>query len=79
LSHEGAVDASGSLVLARWLWKPPEPLAMLIEELKTKVVPLSSTSLVKLIDTIEFAGGCSMNIPTWRISCQCFTAKLTEG
>jgi hypothetical protein len=32
-------EASGSLELARWLLKPPEPLAMHIQEPKMKVVP----------------------------------------
>jgi hypothetical protein len=48
-------------------------------ELKMKVVPTSSTALVKLKDTIEFNGGCSMNTPTWRTSCWCLTSKPTEG
>jgi hypothetical protein len=38
-----------------------EPLVMQIQEPKMKVVPSSSTTLVKPKDTIEFAGGCSMN------------------
>jgi hypothetical protein len=42
-------------------------------------VPLSSTTLVKLNDTIEFSDGSSMSTPTWRISCQCFIATPTEG
>jgi hypothetical protein len=29
-----------------------------------KVVPISSTVLVKLKDAIKFSGGCSMNTPT---------------
>jgi hypothetical protein len=29
-----------------------------------KVVPSSSTELVKLKNAIEFSGGCSMNTPT---------------
>jgi hypothetical protein len=60
-----ATDASGSLVSARWLLKPPEPLAMQTQELNTKVVPSLRTALV--------------NTPTWRTRCRCFTAKLTEG
>jgi hypothetical protein len=32
-----------------------------------------------LNDAIEFSGGCSMNIPTWRASCPCFTTTPTEG
>jgi hypothetical protein len=32
-----------------------------------------------LNDTIEFSGGCSMNAPTWRASCRCFTTTPTEG
>jgi hypothetical protein len=64
---------------SRWLLKPPEPLVTQIQELKTKVVPSSSTLLVKLKDAIEFSGGCSMNTPTWRASCWCFTTKPTEG
>jgi hypothetical protein len=44
-----------------------------------KVVPSSSTVLVKLRDAIEFSGGCSMNTPTWRATCRCFTATPTEG
>jgi hypothetical protein len=44
-----------------------------------KVVPSSSTTLVKLKDAIEFFGGCSMNSPTWRASYQCFTATSTKG
>jgi hypothetical protein len=42
------------LELARWLLKPPEPLATQIQELKMKVVPSSGTTLVKLKDVIEF-------------------------
>jgi hypothetical protein len=44
-----------------------------------KVVPSSSTALVKLKDAIEFYGGYSMNPPTWRASCRCFIATPTEG
>jgi hypothetical protein len=32
-----------------------------------------------LNDAIEFSGGCSMNAPTCRASCWCFTATPTEG
>jgi hypothetical protein len=53
-------EASSSLGLARWLLKPPKPLAMQIQEPKMKVVPSSSTVLVKLKDAIELSGGCSM-------------------
>jgi hypothetical protein len=73
------VEASGSLELTRWLLKLPRPLATQILELKIKVVPSLSTALVKLKDAIEFFGGCSMNTPTWRASCRCFTATPTEG
>jgi hypothetical protein len=73
-----AAGAEGSLVSARWLLKPPEPLATHIQELKTKVVPSSSTVLVKSKDAIEFSGGCSMNTPTWRAICRCLTSKPTE-
>jgi hypothetical protein len=71
-------EASGFLELARWLLKPPEPLATQIQEPKMKVVPSSSTTLVKLKDAIEFSSGCLMTYPTWRASCQCFTAMPTE-
>jgi hypothetical protein len=71
--------ASGSLELAWWLLKPPKPSATQIQEPKMKVVPSSSTALVKLKDAIEFSGGCSMNSPTWRASYRCFTATSTEG
>jgi hypothetical protein len=54
-------------------------VATQIQELKMKVVPSSSTALVKLKDAIEFFGGCSMNTPTWRASCCYFTATPTEG
>jgi hypothetical protein len=70
--------ASSSLELARWLLKPPKPLATQIQEPKMKVVPSSGIALVKLKDAIEFFGGCSMNTPTWRDSCQCFTATPTK-
>jgi hypothetical protein len=70
-------EASGSLELARWVLKPPKPLATQIQELKMKVVPSSSTALVMLKDAIEFFGRCSMNSPTWRASCQCFTTTST--
>jgi hypothetical protein len=56
-----------------------EPLATQIQEPKMKVVPLSSTALVKLNNAIEFSGGCSMNTPTWCTSCRCFTVTPTEG
>jgi hypothetical protein len=59
-----AIEASGSLVSARWLLKPPEPLAMQIQDPKINVLPSSSTTLVKLKDAIEFSSGCSMNTPT---------------
>jgi hypothetical protein len=49
------IKASGSLELARWLLKPPELLATQIQEPKMKVVPSSSTMLVKLKDAIEFS------------------------
>jgi hypothetical protein len=52
-------------------------LATQIQELKMKVVPSSSTALVMLKDAIEFFGRCSMNSPTWRASCQCFTTTST--
>jgi hypothetical protein len=73
------VQASGFLESTRWLLKPPKPLAMQIQEPKMKVVPSSSMVLVKLRDAIEFFGGCSMNTPTWHVSCPCFTATPTEG
>jgi hypothetical protein len=73
------VEAPGFLDSTRWLLKPPKPLVTQIQELKTKVVPSSSTALLKLKDAIEFSGGCSMNTPTWRASCWCFTATRTEG
>jgi hypothetical protein len=73
------VETYGSLESTRWLLKPPKLLVMQIQEQKMKVVPSSSTMLVKLKDAIEFSGGCSMNIPTWRASCQCFTTTPTEG
>jgi hypothetical protein len=72
-------EASNPLELARWLLKLPKLLAMQIQEPKMKVVPSSSTALVKLKDGIEFSGGCLMNTPTWRASCRCFIATLTEG
>jgi hypothetical protein len=34
---------------------------------------------VKLKEAIEFSGGCSMNTPTWRANCRCFTTMPTEG
>jgi hypothetical protein len=34
---------------------------------------------VNLNDAIEFAGGSSMRTPTWRVSCQCFTACPPRG
>jgi hypothetical protein len=37
-------------------------------------VPSSSIALVKLKDAIKFSSGCSMNTPTGRTSCRCFTA-----
>jgi hypothetical protein len=58
------VEASGFLELTRWLLKPPKPLATQIQEPKTKVVPSSSTVLVKLKDAIRFSSGCSMKPPT---------------
>jgi hypothetical protein len=59
--------------------KLPKPSVMKIQEPKTRVVPSSSKVLVKLSDAIEFSSGCSMNTPTWRNSCQCFTTRPTEG
>jgi hypothetical protein len=32
-----------------------------------------------LKDAIEFSSGCSINSPTWRASCRCFTTTPTEG
>jgi hypothetical protein len=58
-----AAEAFGFLELTRWLLKPPKPLAMQVQEPKMRVVPSSSTMLVKLRDAIEFSGGCSMNTP----------------
>jgi hypothetical protein len=72
-------EAFGFLELARWLLKPLKPLAMQIQELKMKVVPSSSTALVKLKDAIEFSSGCSMDTPTWHTSCWCFTTTPIEG
>jgi hypothetical protein len=79
LLHRVAGEVSGFLESTRWLMKPPKPLATQIQEPKMKVVPSSSTLLVKLRDAIEFSSGCLMNIPTWRASCRCFTATPTEG
>jgi hypothetical protein len=62
--HRLAVKASDFLESARWPLKPPELLAMQIQEPKMNVVPSPSTVLVKLKDAIEFSGGCSMNTPT---------------
>jgi hypothetical protein len=73
------VEASGFLESARWLLKPPKPLATQIQEPKMKVVPSSSTVLVKLKDAIEFSGGCSMNTPTWHASYRYFTTTPNEG
>jgi hypothetical protein len=57
MSWRGAgADASGSLVLARWLWKPPEALAVQTQELKSKVVPSSGATLVKSKDAISSPG-----------------------
>jgi hypothetical protein len=50
-----------------------------IQEPKMKLVPSSSTVLVKQKDALEFSGGCSMNTPIWHTSCRCFTATPTEG
>jgi hypothetical protein len=47
-------EASGFLESARWLLKRPKPLVTQIQEPKMKVVPSSSTVLVKLKDAIEF-------------------------
>jgi hypothetical protein len=77
--QDGGVDAVGSLVSAWWLLKPPPSSAIHNQEPKVNAVPSSSTTLVKLNDTIEFSGGCSMNAPTWRASCRCFTTTPTEG
>jgi hypothetical protein len=44
-----------------------------------KVVPSSSTTLVKLNDAIEFSDGSLMSTPSWRASCQRSTASPTEG
>jgi hypothetical protein len=73
------VEASGFLESTRWLLKPPKSLATQIQEPKMRVVPSSSTVLVKLRDAIEFSGGCSMSTPTWRARCRYFTATPTEG
>jgi hypothetical protein len=62
-----AAEASGFLEFTRWLMKPPKLLATQIQELKMKVVPSSSTLLVKLRDAIKFSSGCSMNTPTPRL------------
>jgi hypothetical protein len=72
------VEAFGVLESARWLLRPPKPLATQIQEPKMKVVPSSSTVLVKLKDAIEFSGGCSMNTATWHASCRYFTATPTQ-
>ena len=40
-------NASGSLELARWLSKPPEPFAIQTHEPKKKVVPRSGTVQLK--------------------------------
>jgi hypothetical protein len=72
-------EASGSLELAKWLLKPPKPSTTQIQEPKMKVVPSSSTVLVKLNNAIKFSGGSSMSTPSWRTSCQCFTSTPTEG
>jgi hypothetical protein len=72
-------EASGSMELARWLLKLLELLATQIQEPKMKVVPSSSTTLVKLNDAIEFTGGSSMSAPTWHTSCWCFTTTPIEG
>jgi len=53
-------------------------LAMQTHEPKMKVVPLSSTTWLKLKEVIEFFRWSSPKFPTWRASCRCFTAKLSE-
>jgi hypothetical protein len=53
LLHRVAAKASSFLESARWLLKPPEPLASQIQEPKMKVVPSSGTVLVKLKDANE--------------------------
>jgi hypothetical protein len=64
LLHQFAAEASGFLELARWPLKPPEKLAMQIQDPKMNVVPSSNMVLVKQKDAIEFSGGCSMITPT---------------
>jgi hypothetical protein len=64
LLHRVAAEAYGFLELTRWLMNPPKLLATQIQEPKMRVVPSSSTVLVKLSDAIEFSSVCSMNSPT---------------
>jgi hypothetical protein len=61
--HDAGADASGFLVSARWLLKPPRPLVMKTQEPKV-VLPSSSTALVELNDAIELSCGSSMSTPT---------------
>jgi hypothetical protein len=51
-----AGGASGFVLSTRCRWKSSAPSATQTYESKTKVVPFSSTTLVKLNDAIEFAG-----------------------
>jgi hypothetical protein len=55
--------------------KTIQTVAAQIQELKIKVVPASSTVLVKQKDAIKFSGGCSMNTPTWHASYRCFPPR----
>ena len=64
----------GELGVTRWLEKPPDPLAVQTQELKTRVVP-SGTLLASLDPAIEFADELTES-PTWRSSCRCLPPSL---
>ena len=66
----------GELGMTRWLEKPPDPLAVQTQELKTRVVP-SGTLLASLDPTIEFANELA-EPPTWR-QLSVFTATPAQG
>ena len=66
------------VALIRWLEKPPDPLVVQTHEPKTRVVPAQIAGKSKSKDAIEFSLRSLAKAPTWRASCQCLAAKLSE-
>ena len=75
LLESSDIEIFGVGELARWLSKPPEPLATQTHEPKMKVAPLGGVMVLKVKVAVELADEFAES-PTWRASCQCLPPSL---